>query len=85
MARYPMSDEIEIGPPGRAVFVGVEAGDLGEPIAAFVSDDGERFGLDAEAVEARCWVRDAAGHDTSEEKRAAGALRGEPTGGSLDW
>ncbi len=67
------------------MFVGLEAGDLGEPIAAFVSDDGERFGLDAQAVEARCWVREAAGHDTSEEKRAADALRGEDSAGVVAW
>ncbi len=47
---------------------------MDELLAVFVSDDGERFGLDAEAVEARRWVRDAAGHDTSEETRAVDAL-----------
>ena len=68
-----MDGERGIGPFEPAIFVRIEWLD-GQPVATFISDDGEMFGLDPEGVALRITLLERDGRDTSEERRARAAM-----------
>ncbi|RMH22803.1 MAG: hypothetical protein D6696_02505 [Acidobacteria bacterium] len=69
-------EDYDIGPDGSVVFSRIEHDDMGVPSATFITEDGDAFSLDPEALETRLKLLEREGRETREERRALEALAG---------
>ena len=67
-------DEVDIGNPSPAVFLRLEDGETGQPVASFVSCEGDAFCLERPEVTMRIRYLEAKGREPGEERRALAAL-----------